>query len=102
MAGITVGVARETASGERRVALTPETCKKLIARGARVLVQRGAGESSAFTDQAYAEAGASIRDDPGAALSSADLVLCVQPPMPDALRRLREGAAVVGLLAPQA
>jgi NAD(P) transhydrogenase subunit alpha len=100
--GITVGVARETAPGERRVALTPETCKKLVARGARVIVQRGAGRYAAFSDEAYAEAGASVVDDAEAVLTAADLVLCVQPPDPVALQLMREGAALVGLLAPQA
>ncbi|GAA5071715.1 NAD(P) transhydrogenase subunit alpha [Lysobacter panacisoli] len=102
MAGITIGVAGETADGERRVALTPETCKKLVARGARVRVQRGAGRKAAFTDEAYADAGAELVADAAAALNDADLVLCVQPPTAQALQQLREGTAVVGLLAPQA
>ena len=101
MAGITIGVAGETATGERRVALTPETCRKLAARGARVRVQRGAGRQSAFTDEAYAEAGAELVDDADAALREADVVLCVQPPTADVLRGLRQGTTVVGLLAPQ-
>jgi NAD(P) transhydrogenase subunit alpha len=101
MAGITIGVAGETATGERRVALTPETCRKLVARGARVRVQRGAGRQSAFTDEAYAEAGAELVDDADAALREADVVLCVQPPAADVLRGLRQGTTVVGLLAPQ-
>jgi len=102
MAGITIGVASETASGERRVALTPETCRKLVARGARVRIERGAGRLASFTDDAYAEAGAELVDDATAALRDADLVLCVQPPSPPTLMGLREGAAIVGLLAPQA
>jgi len=102
MAGITIGVASETASGERRVALTPETCKKLVARGAKVRVQRGAGSASSFTDDAYVEAGAELVADANAALREADLVLCVQPPSPSTLMGLRDGAALVGLLAPQA
>ncbi|WP_342317064.1 NAD(P) transhydrogenase subunit alpha [Lysobacter sp. FW306-1B-D06B] len=101
MAGITIGVASETASGERRVALTPETCKKLVARGARVRLQRGAGRLAAFTDEAYADAGAELVADANAALGEADVVLCVQPPSPQTLTSLREGTAVVGLLAPQ-
>lgn len=102
MAGITIGVAGETASGERRVALTPETCRKLIARGARVRVQRGAGRQAAFTDEAYTDAGAELVDDATTALREADVVLCVQPPSPATLQGLREGTAVIGLLAPQA
>ncbi|HEY0505575.1 MAG TPA: NAD(P) transhydrogenase subunit alpha [Lysobacter sp.] len=102
MAGITIGVAGETASGERRVALTPETCRKLVARGARVRVQRNAGRQAAFTDESYAQAGAELVDDAASALRDADVVLCVQPPSPATLQSLREGTAVVGLLAPQA
>lgn len=101
MAGITIGVAGETATGERRVALTPETCKKLVARGAHVRVQRGAGRQSAFTDEAYADAGAELVGDADAALREADVVLCVQPPSAEVLRSLRQGTAVIGLLAPQ-
>lgn len=102
MAGITIGVASETAAGERRVALTPETCKKLVARGARVRVQRGAGRGASFGDEAYVQAGAELADDAAAALGDADLVLCVQPPDAATLGRLREGAVLVGSLAPQA
>ncbi|MDR0183343.1 NAD(P) transhydrogenase subunit alpha [Lysobacter arvi] len=101
MAGITIGVAGETASGERRVALTPETCRKLVARGARVRVQRGAGRLSSFTDEAYAQAGAELVDGAAAALRDADVVLCVQSPSSPTLMSLRKGAALVGLLAPQ-
>ena len=101
MAGITIGVASETASGERRVAVTPETCKKLVARGARVRVQRGAGRAASFDDQAYADAGAELADDADATVADADIVLCVQPPAAPALSRLREGTTLVGLLAPQ-
>ena len=101
-APITVGIARESAAGERRVAATPETCKKLVALGARVLVQRGAGLSASFVDDAYSQAGAQLADDADAALANADVLLCVQSPSADALMRLREGATLIGLLAPQA
>ena len=53
---VIVGVARETVAGERRVALTPETCKKLVAAGATVRIQPGIGASAYFPDQAYADA----------------------------------------------
>ena len=102
MAGLTVGVACETAPGERRVAMTPETCKKLVARGARVLLQRDAGRQAAFSDQAYADAGANIVDSAEDVLTAADLVLCVQPPDAAAIASLKEGATLVGSLAPQA
>ncbi|QQP98305.1 NAD(P) transhydrogenase subunit alpha [Lysobacter enzymogenes] len=102
MSGITIGVASETAAGERRVALTPETCKKLVARGARVRIQRDAGRGASFTDEAYVQAGAELADDAAGATAEADVVLCVQAPDSERLNLLREGAALVGLLQPQA
>ena len=98
-AGITIGVARETAPGERRVAVTPETCRKLIARGVRLRVQRAAGLAAGFDDEAYAQAGAETVETAAAAWDGADLVLCVQPPSAEAIAHLREGATLVGLLA---
>jgi H+-translocating NAD(P) transhydrogenase subunit alpha len=97
-----IGVARETAPGERRVALTPETCRKLAALGAEVTVQRGLGAGASFSDDAYAEAGAVLADDTGAAVAGADIVLCVQPPAADALARLKPGSTLVGTLQPLA
>ncbi|WP_240096157.1 NAD(P) transhydrogenase subunit alpha [Thermomonas flagellata] len=96
---VIVGVARETAAGERRTALTPETCRKLVAAGCAVQVQPGAGAGAFFADALYAEAGAELRED---ALAAADLVLCVQPPPAAAIAALKPGAALVGLLQPQA
>jgi len=100
--GITVAVAREDAQGERRVAATPETCKKLVALGARMRVQRGAGLSAGFTDDAYAAVGVQLADDATATLVDADVVLCVQPPSVATLSQLKSGATLVGMLAPQA
>ena len=99
---VQVAIAREMAPGERRVAATPETCKKLIALGVQVRVQRGAGRAAGIVDDAYAQAGAQLLDDAEAVLAGADLVLCVQPPEPAVISRLREGTTLVGLLAPQA
>jgi len=99
---ITVAVARETAPGERRVAVTPETCKKLVALGAQVRVQRGAGLSAGFTDEAYSAAGAQLADHSTGVVDGADLVLCVQPPDAATIAQLKDGAALVGSLAPQA
>ncbi len=98
----TIGVLRERAEGERRVAMTPETCRKFVAAGARVLLERGAGLGAAFADDAYAEAGAGLVDDASSVLAAADVLLCVQPPAADALRAMRAGATLVGVLAPQA
>ncbi|GAB3386713.1 NAD(P) transhydrogenase subunit alpha [Lysobacter fragariae] len=99
MAAVTVAIARETAPGERRVAATPETCKKLVALGAQVRVQRGAGLTAGFTDAAYEAAGAQLAEN---VLADADLVLCVAPPSAATLSQLKQGAAVVGMIAPEA
>ncbi|MCM2335787.1 MAG: hypothetical protein NDI66_03290, partial [Pseudomonas sp.] len=93
-APVTITVARESAPGERRIAATPETCRKLIALGADVRVPRGAGLSASFVDEAYAQAGARLVDDDAAALRDADIVLCVQPPAATVLATLKPGATV--------
>ncbi|TDK21744.1 NAD(P) transhydrogenase subunit alpha [Luteimonas aestuarii] len=97
---VTIGVARESAQGEARVALTPETTRKYVAAGARVRVQRGAGAGAHVPDQAYADAGAELVD--GDALADADIVLCVQPPAAHAIAGMKPGAVLVGALQPQA
>ena len=99
---VIIGVARETAPGERRVALTPETCRKLVAAGASVRVERGLGNGAYFPDATYVDAGAQLVDSAAAATGDADLVLCVQPPDPPAITALKPGATLVGSLQPQA
>ena len=94
-----VGVARETAAGERRVALVPDALAKLTAAGYQILVEAGAGRGALIPDSAYADAGATV-------VSTADLygqsdvVLKVQKPNADEVGRLRQGQAVIGLLQP--
>ncbi|GHA89666.1 NAD(P) transhydrogenase subunit alpha [Cognatilysobacter bugurensis] len=95
----TIGVLRETAPGERRVAATPDTVRRLVALGARVQVQSGAGGGAHFPDAAYADAGASVIDDAEAIAQNAAVILCVQAPDASLLQRLREGAVLVGHLA---
>ncbi len=95
---VDVWVVKETADGERRVAATPETVKKLLSAGAQVHLQPGAGAAAGFADQAYVDAGATLGD----ALETADVVLCVQAPPPATLARLKAGAVLVGSLHPQA
>jgi NAD(P) transhydrogenase subunit alpha len=91
----------ESAAAETRVAASPETLKKFIALGCSVAVERGAGVSSGFLDEAYATAGADLVP-PGDAQTwgQADVLLCVQSPSPTSLARLRQGALVVGMLSP--
>ena len=93
-----IGVPLETAAGETRVAVTPETAKKLKAQGHVLRVQSGAGVAASATDEAYAAAGAEIVD--RAAALGADLVLKVRAPSADELDLLKPGAVLVGMLNP--
>ena len=93
-----IGVPLETHAGETRVAVTPETAKKLVAQGHTVCVQAGAGISASVTDQAYAAAGAQVTDAAGA--MACDLVLKVRAPSSDELATMKSGAALVGMLNP--
>jgi NAD(P) transhydrogenase subunit alpha len=93
---VRVGVPRETAAGERRVAIVPESVPKLTALGLEVAVERGAGRESAFTDDAYEEAGAQIVD----AALDADIVAKVAPPSERETEALKTDAVLVGFLAP--
>lgn len=90
-----IGVFKETATRERRVALVPEAVAKLVKGGATVVVERGAGESAFFSDDAYAAAGATISD--AAAVAAADLLCAVQL---SAAATAREGATVIALVGP--
>lgn len=94
-----VGVARETAPGERRVALVPELVGKLKAAGLEVLVERGAGDGAAIPDAAYSGAGATVVDT-DTLYREADLVLRVAPLSEAEVGQLHQGQAVMGLLSP--
>jgi H+-translocating NAD(P) transhydrogenase subunit alpha len=94
-----VGVAKENAPGERRVALVPEALGKLKAAGLDILVETGAGAGSALPDAAYQEAGASIVSTE-ALYRDADVVLKVAKPSAAEVAMLHSGQAVVGFLAP--
>jgi H+-translocating NAD(P) transhydrogenase subunit alpha len=89
----------ESAAGERRVSITPETAKKLGAAGVRVVLEAGAGTRAHFPDSAYT--GVEFPD-PAAAIATADVLLCVQPPSNVQLASLRAGSVLVGMLAPHA
>ena len=93
-----IGVPAETLAGETRVAVTPETVKKLVASGHAVRVQAGAGIAASVTDAAYQAAGAEITDRTGA--FSADLVLKVRTPDDAEAALLKAGAVVIGMLNP--
>jgi NAD(P) transhydrogenase subunit alpha len=101
-----VAVPKETWPGERRVALVPESCKKLSQAGMEIRVEAGAGAAAFFPDSAYREAGAVLVPDVAALVSDADLVLKVQPPglgsgpgRPE-IELMRNGAILVATLLP--
>jgi NAD(P) transhydrogenase subunit alpha len=90
-----IGVPKEIAAGERRVALVPEIVQRLAPGGFEVVLEPGAGAAASFPDSAYTEAGAELGD-----WSSTDLVVKVQRPEPDELARLQEGQVLIGFLQP--
>ena len=94
-----VGVPKESAPGERRVALVPDGARRVVEQGLEVLVQPDAGLAAGFADAAYAEAGAATARD---VYAEADIVCKVQKPSADELDALREGQTLIGLLQPLA
>jgi len=92
---VRIGVPKETAAGERRVALVPETVGKLTSGGFEVIIERGAGEAASFPDSAFEDAGARLGD-----WAEADAVAKVQKPTADEVTRLRDGQVLIGFLQP--
>jgi NAD(P) transhydrogenase subunit alpha len=90
-----VGVPRETAAGERRVAIVPDAVGRLVQSGIDVVVEPGAGSAAAFRDEDYREAGAELGPP-----WDADAIAKVQKPTPEEVERLREGQVLVGFLQP--
>jgi NAD(P) transhydrogenase subunit alpha len=91
-----IGVPRETATGERRVALVPELVGKLVGGGFEVLVEHGAGEAASFPDSAYEEARARLVED----WADAEAVVKVQKPTEQEASRLHDGQVLIGFLQP--
>jgi NAD(P) transhydrogenase subunit alpha len=94
-----IGIPKETAEGERRVALVPEVVKKLTGSGLDVAVQRGAGAAAMIPDAQYEEAGATLTDDL-AAIWESDVVAKVAPPSAEEVVRLGRDSVLIGFLAP--
>jgi NAD(P) transhydrogenase subunit alpha len=99
-----IGVPKETAPGERRVALVPESCKKLKQAGYEIAIEAGAGVSAGYPDDAYREVGAALEPDPATVLGAADVALKLGPPSTDAGRDevawLRSGSIYLASLMP--
>jgi NAD(P) transhydrogenase subunit alpha len=94
-----IGVPKETAVGEHRVALVPEVVSKLKAKGLDVVVQSGAGADALLSDDAYREAGAEISTD-SSEVWGADVVVTIAPPDPQQIAALGSGSILIGFLAP--
>jgi len=94
-----VGVPKETASGENRVALVPEVVRKLTAKGVEIVVEAGAGEGAIIPDSSYEESGATVTDDSGA-VWGADVVVKVSPPSAEEAGRLGSEGILIGFLQP--
>ena len=95
-----IGVPRETAAGERRVATVPEVVEKLVKLGFKVAVESGAGEAANFSDDAYRAAGAEIVGDAGRLWAMSDIVFKVRGPSPDEVGLMRDGSALVSFIWP--
>jgi NAD(P) transhydrogenase subunit alpha len=101
-----IAIPKERRDGERRVAATPETVKKLVGLGQTVVVETGAGLGASIPDSQFVEAGAQIAPDAASALGDADLVLKVRAPLtleeggPDELALLKRGAFLLAILQP--
>jgi len=95
---VTIGVLKETVPGENRVAVVPEVATRLIALGAKLLLQRGAGAAARFPDALYKDV--AFADSAGAVLESADILLSVQPLDAAVAARLKPGSTLIGFIAP--
>lgn len=95
-----IAVPKETAAGERRVALVPESCKRLIQAGYEIGVEAGAGAAAYIPDDAYEKVGVTVHGDAAAMLAKADFVLCVNAPAAGEVGRMRSGPFLLGSLMP--
>ena len=97
-----VGVPKETAANERRVALSPEVAGRLVKAGLTIQIERGAGTGASFPDEAYVAAGASVVAAAADVFAQSDVVLKVQPPSTAEVQLCREGTALVAVFQPSA
>src|SRR5258708_3619731 len=93
-----IGVLKETSDGEKRVALSPDSAKKLLGKGFKVLIQEGAGTEASFLDQDFKQVGAQIVSLDEAA--KADIVLKVNRPTNDEILKMKSGGLVISFMEP--
>lgn len=93
-----IGVPAETIPGERRLSVVPDVVKKYLSLGAQVVMETGAGRLAHYRDESFADVKFAAGGDE--IYASADVVFCVQPPTPERIEALRDGAVLIGLLQP--
>lgn len=93
-----IGIPKEISEGETRVALVPAHIKELLKKNHQILVENGAGENATFPDDDYKKEGATIIDNSNKLYSNSDVILKVQPPVPDEIEKLKENSVYVGFL----
>ncbi len=95
-----IGVPKETAEGEKRVATVPDVVAKLVKLGFTVAVETGAGQAAHFADDTYREAGAEVLQSAAELWATSDIVFKVRPPTPEEAAMLREGGTLIGFVWP--
>lgn len=95
-----IGVPKETADGELRCAVIPQNAKRLVALGAELVIESGAGEASGFSDEEYKEAGARVIKDRNKILSTADVILRLRKPEAKEIKKLKKGCIHISYLDP--
>ncbi|MDA8962099.1 NAD(P)(+) transhydrogenase (Re/Si-specific) subunit alpha, partial [Congregibacter sp.] len=95
-----LAVPKETYPGENRVAMTPDTAKKLVRLGATIQIEAGMGVGSGFQDSQYSEVGAEIVTDRAALISSADMLLRLRKPELDEIPQMKRGCIHISYLDP--
>jgi len=95
-----IGVCKETADNEYRVALTPEGVKKLKDTGQDIVIEAGAGEASSYSDDDYTEAGAKTETNRDKILSDCDILLAVQAPAKDDIKKMKKGSVLISFIWP--
>ena len=95
-----IGVPKETADGEKRVASVPDVVEKLVKLGFTVAVESGAGDAAHFADDSYRAAGAEVLGTAAEIWATSDIVFKVRAPSPQEVGLLREGATLIGFIWP--
>lgn len=95
---VVIGIIKETAPDETRVALNPAIAGKLVKEGHRLQIEKDAGRASGFTDEQYSEEGIEITDERDRILSGSDLLICVQTPDHADLKKMKEGSILISFL----